>query len=99
MYKVFDSVGQFLRSFPTYKQAMTFKIANGRMDWNIQQTKRQITDRQKRAVYFVETWLKVKFNGNINNFYDVSNFLNDYLNKAKSIAEDAYTSYYSQYDY
>lgn len=35
MYKVFDSVGQFLRSFPTYKQAMTFKIANGRMDWII----------------------------------------------------------------
>lgn len=35
MYRVFDSVGQFLRSFPTYKQAMTFKIANGRMDWII----------------------------------------------------------------
>ena len=99
MYRVFDSVGQFLRSFPTYKQAMIFKIANGRMDWNIQQIKRQVTDRQKRAVYFVETWLKVKFNGNINNFYDVSNFLNDYLNEAKSIAEDAYTGYYSQYDY
>lgn len=95
MYKVFDSVGQFLRSFPTYKQAMTFKIANSRMDWDIQQIKRQVTDKQKRAVYFVETWLKVKFNGNINNFYDVSNFLNNYLNEAKSIAEDAYASYYS----
>lgn len=99
MYKVFDSVGQFLRSFPTYEQAMTFKIANGRMDWNIQQVKRQVTDKQKRAVYFVETWLKVKFNGNINNFYDVSSFLFDYLDEAKSIAEDAYTSYYSHYDY
>ena len=99
MYKVFDSVGQFLRSFPTYKQAMTFKIANSRMDWDIQQIKRQVTDKQKRAVYFVETWLKVKFNGNINNFYDVSNFLNNYLNEAKSMAEDAYASYYSQYDY
>lgn len=99
MYKVFDSVGQFLRSFPIYEQAMTFKIANGRMDWNIQQIKRQVTDRQKRAVHFIEVWLKIKFNGSINNFYDVSNFLNDYLNEAKSIAEDAYTSYYSQYDY
>lgn len=28
MYKVFDSVGQFLKSFPTYNQAMTFKVIN-----------------------------------------------------------------------
>lgn len=99
MYKVFDSVGQFLRSFPTYKQAMTFKIANGRMDWNIKKIEKQVTNRQKRAIYFIESWLKIKFNGNINNFYDVSSFLSDYLGEAKSIAEDAYASYYSWNDY
>ena len=34
-YIVKDSYGYFLRSFPTYEQAMTFKIINGRMDWTI----------------------------------------------------------------
>lgn len=38
MYKVFDSVGQFLKNFPTYNQAMTFKVINGRMDWSIKKT-------------------------------------------------------------
>lgn len=35
MYRVYDSTGKYLRSFPTYKQAMTYKIACGRMDWKI----------------------------------------------------------------
>lgn len=34
-YKIYDQFGNYLRSFPTYKQAMTFKIAMGRMDWRI----------------------------------------------------------------
>lgn len=34
-YKVIDSQGQTLRVFPTWKQAMTFKIAMGRYDWRI----------------------------------------------------------------
>ena len=34
-YKVFDSLGNYLRSFPTYKQAYTFKIACNRYDWAI----------------------------------------------------------------
>lgn len=32
---VYDSCGKYIKSFPTYKQAMTFKIANGRLDWEI----------------------------------------------------------------
>lgn len=35
MYKVIDSEGKILKIFPTYKQAMTFKIAMGRYDWKI----------------------------------------------------------------
>lgn len=35
-YIVKDSLGNILRSFPTYQQAMTFKIACGRMDWSIE---------------------------------------------------------------
>jgi hypothetical protein len=34
-YKVIDSEGYVLRVFNSYKLAMTFKIANGRMDWSI----------------------------------------------------------------
>lgn len=29
MYKVFDSCGEFLRSFPTYKQAFTWVYSRG----------------------------------------------------------------------
>lgn len=34
-YKVIDSEGYTLRVFPTYEQAMTFKIYAGRYDWRI----------------------------------------------------------------
>lgn len=58
-----------------------------------------ITNRQKKAVAFCETWLKVKFTGNINNYTEVSDFLSLYLDEAKSIAEDAFSSYYSNFDW
>lgn len=38
MYIVTDSYGHFLRKFPTYKQAMTFCLSRGRMDWHIKST-------------------------------------------------------------
>jgi hypothetical protein len=34
-YLVLDATDHILRIFPTYKQAMTFKIAMGRLDWRI----------------------------------------------------------------
>lgn len=34
-YKVYDSLGNYLRSFSSYKGAMTFKIMNNRLDWTI----------------------------------------------------------------
>lgn len=34
-FKVYDSLGNYLKSFPTYQQAMTFKIMCGRHDWTI----------------------------------------------------------------
>ena len=36
-YGVFDSTGMLLRYFNTWKQAETFKISNGRMDWQTKQ--------------------------------------------------------------
>lgn len=35
MYKVFDSEGSYIKSFPTYKAAYTFLIMSQRYDWKI----------------------------------------------------------------
>ena len=49
------------------------------------------TERQRAAVYFCEQWLNVTFNGDINNFQQVSKFLSKYLEEAKLIySEIAY---------
>lgn len=45
-----------------------------------------ITDKMKRAVEFCEQWY-TKFNGNINNYQEVSAFLSKYLKIAKEEAE------------
>lgn len=50
---------------------------------------------KRRAVSFVEEWCNISFEGNINDFYEVSDFLADYLDTAKEIAEDAAASYWS----
>ena len=57
------------------------------------------TDRQKAAVNFCEEWLNVTFEGDINDFQQVSNFLSIYLDEAKIVSEDAIESYYSNFDY
>ena len=35
MYNVFDSLGNFMRRFPTYKQASNYKLAYGNKCWKI----------------------------------------------------------------
>lgn len=35
MFKIYDSMGNYLRSFPTYQQAMTYKTMCQRYDWTI----------------------------------------------------------------
>ena len=41
------------------------------------------TNKQKAAVHLCEQWLNVTYNGDINNFQQVSNFLSEYLEGAK----------------
>ena len=43
------------------------------------------TSRQKAAVHFCEQWLNITFEGDINNFNQVSTFLSNYLEEAKSL--------------
>lgn len=35
MYKVYDSMGNFMKRFPTYKQASNYKLAYGNKYWII----------------------------------------------------------------
>lgn len=61
--------------------------------------KKKPTDRMLRAVGFCEEVLNIKYEGNKEDFYAVSNFLSSYLDQAKIIMEDAMSSYYSNFDY
>lgn len=53
------------------------------------------TNRQKAAVHFCEQWLNITFEGNINNFQQVSYFLSIYLDEAKSIYDEVRCEYES----
>ena len=43
------------------------------------------TDRQKAAIHFCEQWLNITFNGDIEDRYQVSIFLGEYLQEAKDL--------------
>ena len=51
------------------------------------------TKRQRAAVKYCENMLDIKFNGDINNFNQVSSFLNQYLEEAKIREEDILQCY------
>lgn len=51
------------------------------------------TNKQKAAVHFCEQWLNVTFEGNINDFQQVSYFLSIYLDKAKSLYNEVKCEY------
>lgn len=53
------------------------------------------TNRQKAAVHFCEQWLNVTFEGNINDFKQVSYFLSIYLDEAKSLYNEVRCEYES----
>lgn len=99
-YIVFDSTGHKVGiPFNSLKDAQAYKAIFGRYDWPIKlvqvKIERKSTAKQKAAVHFCEQWLHTVFEGNIEDFYEVSDFLSDYLDLAKEIAEDASASYWS----
>lgn len=51
------------------------------------------TDRQKAAVHFCEQWLNITFEGDIENRYEVSAFLGEYLQEAKNLYEEIACEY------
>lgn len=101
-YIVYDTTGHPVGvPFNKYEDAATYKIIYGRQDWTIERVdtrklnrSRKSTDRQKAAVHFCESWLSIKFEGNINDFYEVSDFLSEYL----ELAKDQYTEVKCEYE-
>lgn len=53
------------------------------------------TNRQKAAVHFCEQWLGITFEGNIDDFQQVSYFLSIYLDEAKSLYNEVKCEYES----
>ena len=51
------------------------------------------TDRQKAAIHFCEQWLNVTFEGKINNRFEVSIFLGEYLQEAKNLYDEIRCDY------
>ena len=51
------------------------------------------TDRQKAAVHFCEQWLNITFNGDIEDRYQVSIFLGEYLQEAKDLYNELRCEY------
>ena len=58
-----------------------------------------VTPKQLRAVKFCEFVLDVDYQGDLNNYKEVSNFLYNYLETAKVIMNDAIESYYGNFDW
>lgn len=90
-YKVLDSEGHFISKFFTYNDAFAFKMLANRPDWKIsleKEYKRKVTDKMLKTVYFIESVTPYDFNGNIEDFSEVSNFIGSYLDYAKEMKNE-----------
>ena len=98
-YTIYDSTGTIVAILTTMRDALDFKHIRGNNTWTIKIIEplknRQSTARQKGAVKFVEEWLNITFTGNINDFYEVSDFLSEYLDEAKQMYDKVYNEYTS----
>ncbi|MCD8206810.1 MAG: hypothetical protein LUD72_02625 [Bacteroidales bacterium] len=52
------------------------------------------TQKQKKAVAFCERWVGDEFRGDINSFKQVSDYLDEYLDEAKELADKAWSAWY-----
>ena len=98
-YTIYDSTGTIVATLTTMRDALDFKHIRGNNAWTIKIIEplknRQSTARQKGAIKFIEEWLNITFTGNINDFYEVSDFLSEYLDEAKQMYDEVYNEYTS----
>ena len=98
-YIIYDSTGTIVATLTTMRDALDFKHIKSNNTQTIKIIEplknKQSTARQKGAVKFVEEWLNITFTGNINDFYEVSDFLSEYLDEAKQMYDEVYNEYTS----
>ena len=104
-YNVFDSGNRKIATFKSYENAVGFKMLAGRPDWTIkkqqikeQQIKRKSTSRQRAALAFCEEMLNINYIGDREDFYEVSEFLTEYLDEAKSLYTELQCEFESYYN-
>lgn len=100
-YIIQDTEGNSIVSFNNFSDAINAKaILYRRPDWailsvesKIQYTPRQSTPKQVAAVRFCENLDFPEFTGNLDNFYDCSSYLSEYLEQAKSMYQELSCEY------
>ena len=89
---ILDSLGNRVASFRNYLDALNAKnILYQRPDWSIlsiQPEFRKSTPKQKSAIEFCQDMDFPEFTGNLDNFYDCSAYLSEYLEQAKSMYQE-----------
>ena len=99
-YVVYDTTGNPVGvPFKTIREAEEYKAFNRRFDWTVRLIDiniwRESTSKQRGALTFCEGVLGIQFEGNRYDFYDVSDFLSEYLEEAKQVARELTCSYSS----
>lgn len=99
-YVVYDTTGNPVGvPFKTIREAEEYKAFNRRFDWTVRLVDiniwRESTPKQRGALTFCEGVLGIQFEGNRYDFYDVSDFLSEYLEEAKQVARELTCSYSS----
>lgn len=99
-YVVYDTTGNPVGvPFKTIREAEEYKAFNRRFDWTVRLIDiniwRESTPKQRDALTFCEGVLGIQFEGNRYDFYDVSDFLSEYLEEAKQVARELTCSYSS----
>ena len=99
-YVVYDTTGNPVGvPFKTIREAEEYKAFNRRFDWTVRLVDiniwRESTPKQRGALTFCEGVLGIQFEGNRYDFYDVSDFLSEYLEEAKQVARELTCSYLS----
>lgn len=99
-YVVYDTTGNPVGvPFKTIREAEEYKAFNRRFDWTVRLIDiniwKESTPKQRGALTFCEGVLGIQFEGNRYDFYDVSDFLSEYLEEAKQAARELTCSYSS----
>lgn len=99
-YVVYDTTGNPVGvPFKTIREAEEYKAFNRRFDWTVRLVDiniwRESTSKQRGALTFCEGVLGIQFEGNRYDFYEVSDFLSEYLEEAKQVARELTCSYSS----